>query len=70
MDPYKPITMVFCCVDPSEYISGFDIGQLSQCGRYPLCSCDGPYVYFSSYSCAGMADPYPIPNSPPESVCC
>lgn len=27
LDPHKPVTMVFCCVDPKQYINSFDIGQ-------------------------------------------
>ena len=27
LDPHKPVTMVFCCVDPSQYSNSFDIGQ-------------------------------------------
>ena len=27
LDPNKPITEVFCCVDPAKYINSFDIGM-------------------------------------------
>ena len=64
LDAYKPITMVFCCVDPAQYINAFDIGNVLAVATYT--------VWFSFSPLApsvGMADPYPIPNSPPVSVC-
>ena len=27
MDPNRPISEVFCCVDPAKYIDSFDIGM-------------------------------------------
>lgn len=33
LDPYRPITSVFCCVDPAEYASAYDIGMMDP---YPI----------------------------------
>ncbi len=30
VDPNKPCTMVFCCVDPAKYIDSYDIGEPKQ----------------------------------------
>ena len=43
LDAYQPITMVFCCVDPAQYINAFDIGNVLAVATYT--------VWFSSSSC-------------------
>ena len=35
VDPNRPITEVFCCVDPAKYINSFDIGR-TPCGILPI----------------------------------
>ena len=34
LDAYKPVTMVFCCVDPAQYINAFDIGNVLAAATY------------------------------------
>ena len=33
LDPYRPITSVFCCVDPAEYAAAYDVGMMDP---YPI----------------------------------
>ena len=67
MDPNRPISEVFCCVDPAKYIDSFDIGMWYIAHINKLFRTKQDHFIASTllFFFTGMADPYPIPNSSP-----